>query len=146
MADSPQQSYANHRQFYPLFHFVVFPIFVINLLTQLWVLYRHPNRWSLWNVIVAAGLVLFTWTARTMILRVQDRLITFEERFRLQRILPEDLRNRVGELKTGQLIATRFCDDAEVPELCRAILNGEVKGREEIKRRIKNWRPDYMRA
>jgi hypothetical protein len=145
MAD-PQQSYANHRQFYPLFHFVVFPILFINLLVQLWVLYRHPNRWSVWNVIVAFAFVAFSWTARTMVLRVQDRLIILEERMRLGRLLPEDLRSRVGELKNGQLIATRFCDDAEVPELCRAILNGEVKGREEIKRRIKTWRPDYMRA
>jgi hypothetical protein len=145
MAD-PQQSYANHRRFYPLFHFGVFPILFINLLVQLWVLYRHPNRWSAWNVVVAFGFVALAWTTRTMVLRVQDRLISFEERNRLQRILPEDLRSRIGELKTGQLIATRFCDDSEVPELCRAILGGEVSGREDIKKRIKNWRPDYLRA
>ena len=140
------QTYATHRRFYPLFHFVVFPILTANLLVQLLVLYRHPNRWSVWNVFVAFAFVAFSWTTRTMVLRVQDRLVSFEERLRLQQILPPDLRSRIGELRTNQLIATRFCDDAEAPELCRAILNGEVKTREEIKKRIKTWRPDLLRA
>src|SRR6185295_1175396 len=88
MADSAAQTYATHRRYYPLFHFFVFPVLSVNLLIQLWVLYRHPNRWSLWNVFVAAALVAFAWTTRTMVLRVQDRFVSFEERMRLQQILP----------------------------------------------------------
>lgn len=37
-------------------------------------------------------------------------------------------------------------NDAEVPDLCRAVPNGEVKTRSEIKQRIKNWKPDTLRA
>ena len=40
----------------------------------------------------------------------------------------------------------RFCDDAETPELCRAVLNGEAKTSDEIKRRIKTWKADTLRA
>gem|GEM_PF-6715520 len=48
---------------------------------------------------------------------------------------------------TGDLIVLRFCgDDAEVAGLTRSILDGKVKGREEIKKQIKTWRPDTMRA
>jgi hypothetical protein len=146
MADMQTQTYANHRRFFPLFHFVTVPILVANLLVQLTMAYRRPGVWSGWNVLVAFALVALAFAARLMALRVQDRLIRLEERLRLQQILPADLRGRIGELRTGQLIAMRFCDDAEVPDLCRAVLNGEVKDRGEIKRRIKTWRPDTMRA
>lgn len=140
------QSYATHRRFFPLYHFVAFPILLLNLLLQLWMVVRRPGTWSAWNAIVAFALVALALVARIMVLRVQDRLIRLEERLRLQQILPDDLRGRVGELRTRQLIALRFCDDAEAPELCRAVLNGEVTEPDQIKRRIKTWRPDTLRA
>ena len=146
MADIPTQTFSNHARYFPLFHFFAVPILSINALAQFYWLYRHPSGWAIWNILVAFALVGLAFAARLMALRVQDRLIRLEERLRLQQILPADLRGRVGELKTGQLIATRFCDDAEVPDLVRAVLNGEVKTRKEIKQRIKTWRPDTLRA
>ncbi len=140
------QSYGSHRRWFPLFHFISVPILSVNLLLQLYMIYRRPGVWSVWNAIVAAALVTLAFSSRLMALRVQDRLIRLEERLRLQQILPPDLRGRIGELRTGQLIAMRFCDDAEVPDLCRAVLNGDVKTRSEIKQRIKNWKPDTLRA
>ena len=47
---------------------------------------------------------------------------------------------------TGQLVALRFCSDEELPELTRSVLGGELKTREDIKLRIKNWRPDTLRV
>ena len=76
----------------------------------------------------------------------QDRIIRLEETLRLQRCLPPELRSRIGELSTGQLIGLRFCSDEEVSELTRAVLNGELRGREEIKRRVRSWRPDTLRV
>lgn len=140
------QTYANHRRFFPLYHFITVPILGLNLLLQLWMAYRRPGIWSLWNAIVACALVALAVAARMMVLRVQDRLIRLEERLRLQQILPDDLRGRVGELRTRQLIALRFCDDTEAPDLCRAVFDGEVKEPDEIKRRIKSWKPDTLRA
>ena len=77
-----------------------------------------------------------------MTLRVQDRVVALEESLRLTRCLPDDLRARVGELRTRQLIALRFCADEEAADLTRAILNGELRDTGEIKQRIKSWRPD----
>jgi uncharacterized protein DUF6526 len=91
-------------------------------------------------------LVAFAWTVRTMVSTAQNRIIRLEETLRMQRCLPPDLQSRIGELTPSQLIGLRFCADEELPELTRAVLSGELRGREEIKRRIKNWRPDHLRV
>ena len=95
-----------------------------------------------WEVIFAITLALFAWTARAMALRVQDRVIAFEETIRLTNYIGEDIKHRVHELSASELIALRFFDNAEVDELTRAILGGDLKGRENIKRRIRRWRAD----
>jgi hypothetical protein len=79
-------------------------------------------------------------------LRAQDRVIRLEERGRLERVAPSDLRGRIGELTADQLIAIRFAPDDEVPELTRRALNGELKTQGDIKRAIKNWRADHLRV
>ena len=140
------QSYASHRQFIPLYHFVAVPILFINAIVQIVVAVRGFSWMAVWSVIVAIALAALAWEVRGMATRAQDRIIRLEETLRLQRVLPPDLRSRVGELTTSQLIGLRFSDDAEVPELCRAVLSGELKGREDIKRRITKWRPDTLRV
>jgi len=141
-----QQNYANHRRFYPPYHFVAVPLLTINLVLQLWMFRRLPLLTATANIVLAAGAIMLAWTARTMVLKVQDRVIRLEERLRLTQILQDDLRSRIGELRARHLIAMRFADDAEVPDLCRAVLNGELKTSDDIKRRIKTWRPDTFRA
>ena len=81
-----------------------------------------------------------------MPLRAQDRIIRLEERIRLERLVPADLRGRVGELTPDQLIALRFAPDNEVPELARRVLGGELKTRADIKGAVKNWRGDHLRV
>src|SRR5438105_22347 len=115
------QTYATHRRWYPMYHFFAVPILALNVLVMIAYCWKYPSKWYAWNIVVALALVALALSARFMILRVQDRLIRLEERMRLQQILPEDLRRRIGELTTGQLIGLRFCDDAEAPELCRAV-------------------------
>jgi Family of unknown function (DUF6526) len=142
-----EQNYANHRRYLPLYHFIVVPLFALHFIAMLIYAFRHPGaKWNWWQVIVAIALLLFVWAARLMALTVQNRVIRLEEMLRLQRVLPEELRPRAAELRTSQLIALRFCSDEELPELCRAVLNGEVRGADEIKRRVKTWRPDFLRA
>ena len=138
-----EQSHATHRRYYPLFHFIVVPLLVVNVIVRVVFVFRHPaTRIAWWEVVVALTLGAFAWTARTMALRVQDRVITFEETIRLSQHLGEDIRHRVPDLTPGELIALRFCDNAEIDELTRAVLAGDLKGRENIKRRIRKWRPD----
>lgn len=142
-----EQTYANHKRYFPLFHFVTIPLLTINLIVRIVVAVRNaPSALAWWEIVIALALLGVAFSARLMALAVQNRVIRLEERLRLERVLPDDLRNRAGELRTSQLIAMRFCPDEELPELCRAVLNGELREQNEIKRRVKSWRPDWLRA
>jgi hypothetical protein len=143
----PEQTYANHRRYYPLFHFFVVPVLALNLIARIIYVVRHPGaKLNWWEVLVAFTVLALAFTLRVMVLTVQNRVIRLEERLRLQRLLPEELRGRTGELRTAQLIALRFCSDEELPDMCRAVLSGEVGEMNDIKKRVKRWRPDWLRA
>lgn len=145
MADRTQ-SYASHRRIHALFHLIGLPILSINVIVKVVQVVRFPSLATAWEVVVASALVISIYLARAYGLTVQNRVIRLEERLRLQRCLPEELRGRIDELKTSQLIALRFCSDEELLEITREILSGELRGRKDIKRRIKNWRPDWLRV
>ena len=141
-----QQTYASHRRYIPEFHFFVMPVLIANIVVTVIEFVRHPRFITAWIAVVAIALGVGIWTARAMALRAQDRIIRLEERARLGQLLPPDLRSRVGELHTSQLIAIRFAPDEEVADLVRRTLDGELKTRADIKRAIQNWRADHLRV
>jgi len=140
------QTYGSHRRYIPEFHFFVLPVLIANVIATIVALVRHPAFASAWDVLVATALALGMWIARRMALRAQDRIIRLEERTRLDRLLPGDLRVRAAELSTSQLIALRFAPDDEVPELVRRALDGELARQGDIKRAIRDWRADHLRV
>ena len=73
-------------------------------------------------------------------------MIRLEEQLRLARVLPADLRDRIGELAPRQLIALRFAADDEVGELVRWVLTDRVTDSKQIKQRIQRWRADHFRV
>lgn len=140
-----EQSYSNHRRYHPWHHFVVVPILIVNLVVESVRLTNDQSRYQVWLVILALGLLIFSFTARSMALKAQDRAIRTEERLRLSRLLPGD-QAAIDSLRPGQLVALRFAPDDEVPELMRRISSGELSKGEEIKKAIRNWRADYLRV
>jgi hypothetical protein len=84
--------------------------------------------------------------ARLFSLTVQDRVIRLEMRLRLERLLPPDLRSRIPEFTPAQFISLRFAGDDELPALARQVLDEKLSDRKTIKRRIKNWQADFLRA
>ncbi len=144
-----EQTFATHRRFVPMFHFVTVGILAINILWQLfrliWPLPGVPFFDRLLAFAVAVALGLLAWYARTFALRAQDRIIRLEERLRLERLLPADLEPRIGELRTGQLIALRFASDEELPELTRTVLDKGIRKQDEIKKMVRSWRGDHLR-
>ena len=140
------QTYATHRRYHAWFHFIGVPILSINILVKLVQAVRFPSLGAAWDMVVAIALVIAIVLARSYALTVQNRVIRHEERTRLQRCLPEDLRARIDELKTSQLVALRFCSDEELPEITREVLSGELRERNDIKKRISKWRPDWLRV
>ena len=145
MAQTPQ-TYKNHARFFPLYHFFVAPVLMINVLNTLRHLYNRPARDTVWEVIVAAALVGLALAARVMALTVQDRVIRLEMRMRMQQVLPADLCARGGQLTRQQLVALRFASDAELAELVRDVLDGKLQTQKAIKERVRQWTPDYLRA
>lgn len=146
MADRVPQTFANHARFVPLFHFVAFGILVVNLVWHLYLMFRFFSWTSVLGALVAFALGLLAWYTRTFSLTVQDRVIRLEERLRLARLLPADLAGRIDELSVGQLCALRFASDEEVAELTRQVLADNIRNRAEIKKRIRSWRADHLRA
>jgi hypothetical protein len=147
MAEKTSQSFANHVKLVPTFHFFVLPVLTLNLVQSIYRLVHTGFRWDgLVGVLTAAALLLLTFHARLFALRVQDRVIRLEERMRLERLLPEDLRPRIGEFQPGQLVALRFACDAELPALARKVLSDRLTDRTTIKKMVETWRADCLRV
>ena len=142
-----EQNFANHGKFFPPFHFFVIPVMVINLV---WSIYRlivaGVSVDGFERVLLAAALLVGFGTVRRMALKVQDRVIRLEERLRYERVLPADLKARIGEFTVSQLVSLRFASDAELPALARKVLDDKMNERKAIKRMVKTWKPDYLRA
>ena len=96
--------------------------------------------------LLAIGLVILFFCARIFALRVQDRVIRLEMRLRMEKILPAELRARIPEFTPVQLIALRFASDEELPELARKVLTEKIEDRKTIKKMIRHWNADYLRA
>lgn len=140
-----EQNLKNHRRYYPWHHFVVQPLLFANFIFTIVRLVNQPTKFNVWQLILAIALVIFSFTARGMALRAQDRVIRLEERLRLARLMPgEDA--VIDSLRPGQLVALRFASDEEVPALVRRCASGDLVKGEQIKKEIRNWRPDYLRV
>ncbi len=146
MAKEKVQNFENHGRVIPAYHGFVFSVLAINLGWSLFSLRNEITFGSVVNVLVAAALIVLFFYARIFVLTVQDRVIRLEMQLRLERLLPADLRPRMGEFTVPQLISLRFASDQELPELARQVLDEKLTDRKAIKRRIKNWRADSLRA
>ena len=146
MAETAQQSFENHTRIVPAYHMGAFGIFLINLLWSLYRLAKYPSAETVVSLLLAVGFLLLFFYARIFALTVQDRVIRLEMQLRLRQMLPADLQARIAELTPKQLIAMRFASDDELPGLCRAVLNDKTMEQKAIKKMIKNWRPDHLRA
>jgi hypothetical protein len=142
-----EQNFGNHTRWVAVYHGFVIPALTVNFG---WSIYRWGRVGftldSFLSILTAAALILLASYARIFALTVQNRVIRLEERLRYERIMPDELKTRMGEFNTEQLIALRFASDAELPGLARKVLNEKLATGKEIKRLIQNWRPDYLRA
>jgi len=96
--------------------------------------------------VYAFGLLLCVWRARVQTITVQDRVIRLEMRLRLKDVLPAALAARISELSASQLIGLRFASDPELPALVERCLSGQLANRAAVKKEIKNWQADWLRA
>ena len=146
------QTYASHGRFHPIFHFVLLPLLLINLIVSIvWLVHVLGLRqtWdvvaAVTDVVLAIVFLLLAFLARSYPMKVQDRVIRLEERLRLYALLPESKRNRIPELTEDQLIGLRFAPDEELPALAEKAWTEKLT-RKDIKKAINRWRPDNWRV
>jgi hypothetical protein len=143
---SQPQSFENHARFVPLFHFFAFPIAAINMFWALYRAFTRPSGDTVVAALLGMALVAMFFAVRTFALTVQDRVIRLEMRLRLRELLPADLAPRIPEFTRGQLVAMRFAGDVELPALARRVLDEGLQDKKAIKRMIKHWQADNLRA
>ena len=141
-----EQSYAKHAKFVPLYHQVLFGIVVLTLIGSFVNLYQSiGNHDRLYNAslitAISVALVLVFIFLRTFPLKAQDRAIRAEENLRHFALTGKLLDPR---LTVKQIIGLRFACDAEFPELARKAA-AETLSQNDIKKAVRNWRPDHDR-
>jgi hypothetical protein len=143
-----EQSYAKHAKFVPLYHFVLLAVIVVVFIGSLVNLYRRfagPNPVGRMSaeliVLMAVALILLFIFARTFPLKAQDRAIRAEENLRHFALTGKLLDPR---LTVKQIVGLRFASDAEFPELARKAADQSMS-LDDIKKSVKNWRPDHDR-
>ncbi|MCX5755020.1 MAG: DUF6526 family protein [Gemmatimonadetes bacterium] len=146
MATVPPQDIKSHRRWVPAIHFVALPILFGNVIFASWQAVRIPTLLNSWSVLVAVALAIVALMARVMVNTVQDRVIRLEMGGRLGQVLTGASAGRINELTRKQFVGLRFAGDAELPGLVERCLSGELATDEQIKRQIKNWQPDWLRA
>jgi len=139
------QNLSNHGRVDPPFHLFVLPVVMINVIVAIVTLIRHPGLGTAWFLVLSIAAVLAVFKIRLYALRVQDRLIRLEERVRLESVLKDPLRARIGELTDQQFIGLRFASNDELPGLVERALAEKLNSKD-IKKAVTNWRPDYSRV
>lgn len=143
MAENANQTHANHTRWDPVFHYFLLPVFGVSIVLALVNAFHHPGFHAVWIVVVAVAAFLAVGKMRGYALRVQDRVIRLEERLRLA-TTPTSA-ELIRGLTEEQLIALRFASDDELPELAYKALAQRLSGKE-IKKLIRDWRPDLWRV
>jgi hypothetical protein len=138
------QSYANHTKWDPLFHFILIPIAVTNLIIVSVLLYKNPSLLSVWVLILAIAAVLALFKMRLYSLKVQNRLICLEEKIRIASVAP-GARAYIDQLAPTQVVGLRFASDDELAALVERAAK-EKLSRADIKKAVVKWRADEYRV
>ena len=143
----PDQNYSNHRQYVPIFHYVLLPVLFLTIIGSIVNLVEswgdHTRLYSASLIVVLSVCGLFTaFFARVFSLKAQDRAIRAEENLRHFAMTGKLLDTR---LTVRQVVALRFASDGEFVALAQRAA-AENLTPDAIKRAIKTWRPDTYRV
>lgn len=149
MSDKPAQSFANHTVFPKMFIFQAVGVLIALIMSIIGLVQIGED---LGPKLIGAAVLLLSIVAVTMVVKirtnslmVQDRIVRLETQVRLERILPDDLKEAARGLTLTQLIGIRFASDEEMADLLRKVLDENIQSGKEIKKLVKNWQADHMR-
>jgi hypothetical protein len=140
-----EQKYSNHRQLVPLYHLLTFAAMATLLFGSIYYLLRNNDKSDLLPFLfflMVLTTISVSFHCRSFALKAQDRAIRAEENLRYFILTGKRLNQ---DISLYQIIALRFASDEEFVSLTERAIEQNLKP-DEIKRLIKNWRPDYHRA
>ena len=141
-----KQDFSNHTRWVPAFHFVAFPILLVNFGWAIYRLFGDASFDAVLNVLVAFALLITLFLARVFALKAQDRVIRLEMRLRMRELLPADLQGRINEFTPQQMVGLRFAGDGELPALARRVIDESITAATPIKKLITDWQGDFDRV
>jgi len=146
MADKAQ-SYANHGQVVPMYHYVTFGLLLVTFIGACVNLYESLGDSSrLYSASLLVALTLATiflfFLARVFALKAQDRAIRAEEQLRHYVLTGKLLDPR---LTVQQIIGLRFASNDEFAALAQRAADQSLS-LDDIKKAVKNWRADTYRV
>jgi len=142
------QNFKNHGRFDPLFHFLIAPVLLANMIitiVQAFHIWHRQPFMAVWGAVIGITLFVLAFKLRSYPLSAQDRVIRLEERLRFAALLPADQLAKTSQLSLQQIIALRFVSDDELPSVVHRTLTENLTPKQ-IKQTIKAWRPDYTRV
>ena len=142
------QNYSNHKRYYIPHHFIFLPILAGLQTLGVWKYFNDKENtliWLLFSVIIFLIIYLTVMVRQHYALENQNRIIRLEFQQRYFEIFGERSDQVIKQLRFSQIAALRFAYDEEFKALLAQALNKDISG-DEIKKSIKNWRPDYYRV
>ena len=146
MIPMPEQNFENHAQRVPGFLAVGLVLFLSFIGAGVNLYHAVGDHHRLYSAALILVLTVCTFLVaffcRTFALKAQDRAIRAEENLRHYVLAGKLLDSR---LKPLQIVALRFASDGEFAGLAKQAAD---KGMApvDIKKAVKNWRPDFYRA
>ena len=141
-----EQNFKNHSRLVAGYHGVT-GILILGFLVGSIITFVHAHdgvvkHAAMIMIIGAVAMLGLFWYARVFALKAQDRAIRAEENFRHFILTGKPFDK---QLRLGQIIALRFASDEEMPALAKRTAEENLSSKD-IKRAIKNWKPDYNRV
>lgn len=142
------QNYSNHTRYYIPHHFVFYPVVLTCAGVSIYLMFHKTGEELIWLAI--SGLFLLLAALSFMMrqhyaLNNQNRIVRLEVYYRYFASTNKRLDTLENPLSFSQLAALRFASDEEFVALTERAIQEKLSA-EEIKRSIKHWKPDYMRA
>lgn len=145
------QNIKNHKKFYPLHHFIFYPVSLILLFVSLFQIFINVNHnssfvkiWSAIAAVVVLMIVLSFMLRQHYALGLQDRIIINEFKLRYFTLTGTRLENSPYQFSDSQIFALRFSEDQDLIELMSKASENDWSA-SKIKENIKNWKADNKR-
>ena len=145
------QNLKNHRKFYPLHHFIFYPVTLALLVFSVLKLWNNINVnsefvtiWAVISAIIVLIIVLSLMLRQHYALGLQDRIIINEFKFRYFALTGNRLESLPYQFSDAQIFALRFSEDEDLIELINNTIENDWSS-SEIKQNIKNWKADNKR-